>query len=227
MGEMNQIRYELKFVLNELQLNELLVLIKQQKFKKQFPKRTVKSLYFDNNEYSSVKDNISGISKRKKIRLRWYDESDQPPIIEIKKRLGRIGDKLYLKAPFNSGKEIEVLSANKIFTILKKSNYHSNQFILISNLNPTLFVVYNREYMISNEGIRLTIDKKIQFSQASHFNPICNQKKFRYNKNIVEIKFPINKKKSINKILKSTGLAPSRHSKYLAGLSVLGISSYI
>ena len=63
---MNKFRYELKFVLNELQFNELLVLIKQQKFNKQFPKRTVKSLYFDNNEYSSVKDNISGISKRKK-----------------------------------------------------------------------------------------------------------------------------------------------------------------
>ncbi len=220
---MNKFRYELKFVLNELQFNELLVLIKQQKFNKQFPKRTVKSLYFDNNEYSSVKDNISGISKRKKIRLRWYDKSDKPPIIEIKKRSGRVGNKLNIKAPFFNGEEIEVLSANRISRILKKSNY--NQYI--SNLNPTLFVVYNREYMVSNEGIRLTIDKKIQFSPVSHFNPVCKQKKIRYNKNIVEIKFPIDKKNSINKILKQTGLAPSRHSKYLAGLSMLGISSYI
>ena len=36
------------------------------------PVSTVRSIYFDDVSYSSVKDNIAGIQIRMKTRLRWY-----------------------------------------------------------------------------------------------------------------------------------------------------------
>ena len=53
------------------------------------------------------------------------------------------------------------------------------------------------------------------------------QKKIRYNKSIVEIKFPIELRESLDTMFRRTELTPSRHSKYLVGLSKLCIVSYI
>ena len=224
---MNEVRYEIKLVLNESQLNDLLILIKQQRFKHPHPKRIVNSLYFDTYDFSSVKDNISGISDRKKIRLRWYDNNNNTPLLEIKKRYGRVGDKRKIKTTFKSGEEIESLSAKNIFDRLLRGNYDYDHFFFDPNFKPILWVRYQREYFLSSEGLRLTIDKKIQFSQVSYFKPISFQKKMNYNKNIIEIKFPIEMKELLNKILRRSGLIPVRHSKYLVGLSKLGLTSYI
>ena len=81
MKKMSGFRYELKFVLNESQLSHLLVLIKQYGFKKHFPKRTVNSIYFEDYNFSSIKDNLSGISKRKKVRLRWYKKNENSSVL--------------------------------------------------------------------------------------------------------------------------------------------------
>lgn len=224
---MSECRYELKFVLNELQLSHLEDLIKQNNFQKHFPKRTVYSLYFEDFNFNSVKDNISGISKRKKLRLRWYNDDNKPPFLEIKKRSGRIGNKLKITTPFKNGIEIEKMNSTEIQKVLNKNIDKNNPFLINPNFKPLLFVRYDREYLISKDGIRLTIDKKIYFSSVSTFNSLKSLKKFKYNRNIVEIKFPIEKKQILNKILKKTELIPTRHSKYLVGVAKLGMCSYI
>lgn len=224
---MSGFRYELKFVLNESQLSHLLVLIKQYGFKKHFPKRTVNSIYFEDYNFSSIKDNLSGISKRKKVRLRWYKKNETPPFIEIKKRSERVGKKVKLNTPFKNGDEVEKMNSKEICNILNSKQSLENKLLLEPNLKPLLFVCYERDYLISNKGIRLTIDKKIHFSSVSYFSSINSQKKIFYNKNIVEIKFPLELKEFLKEILSKTELIPTRHSKYLAGVSKLGIASYI
>ena len=84
-------RYELKFVLDQTEYQESRVFLLQKHFKKRFKKRTVNSLYFETLDFKSVRDNLTGISKRKKIRLRWYDKGDSPQI-EIKQRSNRLGE---------------------------------------------------------------------------------------------------------------------------------------
>lgn len=224
---MSKFRYELKFVLNESKLSHLLFLIKQFGFKRHFPKRTVNSIYFEDHSFSSVKDNISGISKRKKVRLRWYDKDNTSPFIEIKKRSGRVGNKIKFNTPFKNGNEIKKMNSKDIYNVLNGKHNIENKLLMPPNLRPILFVSYDRDYLISNQGIRLTIDKKIQFRSVSYFNSINSKKKFFYNKNIVEIKFPIELKQFMKNFLKKTDLIPTRHSKYLVGISKLGMSSYI
>ena len=224
---MSDFRYEIKYVLNESQLSHILNLIRHHGFKKHHPKRTVNSLYFEDYNFSSVKDNLSGISKRKKLRLRWYDDNTNPPFLEIKKRSGRIGNKVKISTPFKNGDEVEKMNSREISSVLNSKNNVDNEFILYPNLEPLLLVNYKRDYFISKEGIRLTIDKRIRFSSVNKFNSLSSQKKINYNKSIVEIKFPIELKNSLDSMFRRTELIPSRHSKYLVGISKLGISSYI
>jgi len=224
---MSEFRYELKFVLNESQLSHLLFLIKLYGFKKHHPKRTINSIYFEDFNFSSLKDNLSGISKRKKIRLRWYKNDDTAPLLEIKKRSGRVGNKLRLSTPFNNGNQVENMTSKEIYNILNTEKSLTTNLFIQPHFRPLLYVCYDREYLISHEGIRLTIDKKIKFSSVSLYDSINSKKLYSYNKNVIEIKFPLEAKKFLDEILTKTGLIPSRHSKYLIGTSILGISSYI
>ena len=223
---MSDFRYEIKYVLNESQLSHVLNLIKHHGFKKHHPKRIVNSLYFEDYNFNSIKDNLSGVSKRKKLRLRWYDNSISP-FLEIKKRHGRVGNKVKISTSFKNGDEVEKMSSREISSFLKNINNVDNEILLHNNLEPLLLVNYKREYFISKQGVRLTIDKKIKFSSVSKFNSLSIQKKIRYNKSIVEIKFPIELRESLNSMFRRTELTPSRHSKYLVGVSKLGLVSYI
>ena len=41
-------------------------------FSIQYPKRKINSLYFDDLNYSSINENLDGVSEKKKYRIRWY-----------------------------------------------------------------------------------------------------------------------------------------------------------
>ena len=52
--------------------------------------RIVNSIYYDDDANSSVSDNISGISKRQKFRVRWYgSDIAEKPTLEIKTRVNK------------------------------------------------------------------------------------------------------------------------------------------
>ena len=55
-----------------------------------YPSRKVNSIYFDTNNYSSIRQNLDGISEKKKIRVRWYGDKKNitDPILEIKSKKG-------------------------------------------------------------------------------------------------------------------------------------------
>ena len=55
-------------------------------FSEHYPKRKVNSLYFDDLNYSSINENLDGISEKKKYRIRLYGSRNKlnNPIFEIK-----------------------------------------------------------------------------------------------------------------------------------------------
>ena len=87
-------RYEIKFILNEINVTTALKwLYTETSLCPSFSGRYVNSLYFDDTNFQAVKDNLTGISKRQKIRLRWYRNFDQVNglALEYKNRQGRLG----------------------------------------------------------------------------------------------------------------------------------------
>ena len=64
-------------------------------FRKQYPDRKVNSIYFDDINYSSILENLDGVSSKKKIRVRWYGSQNKliNPILEIKSKKGFVTKK--------------------------------------------------------------------------------------------------------------------------------------
>ena len=90
---MNQkYRYEIKFVVDEQGLSNFVQWIYlDTQAKEKYQERRVNSLYLDDTYFSSVKDNLSGLSQRRKTRLRWYgDQNYSCPSLELKIRNGRL-----------------------------------------------------------------------------------------------------------------------------------------
>ena len=68
----NTKRIETKFLAKEYQLNNLTFLLNRNGFFNSFPIREVNSIYYDNVRLDCLKDNLTGITPRRKFRLRWY-----------------------------------------------------------------------------------------------------------------------------------------------------------
>ncbi len=226
---MKDFRYEIKFVLNENMLVEYLQLAKTIGAFNKYPNRIVQSLYFDTINFDNIKDNLSGISNRNKLRLRWYSESSDSPVLEIKNREGRVGNKNKFIIEDIKTKDLESISCgelkNKLFYYMNAKFPEENVFNKL--YLPVIKVNYNREYLETNSGIRLTLDKNICFKNISLNRPVEHFKETEYKTYILEIKFSFEMKKQVSEILRQFRLTPQRHSKYLTGMSKLGYSSYI
>tara|TARA_B100001750_G_C15381887_1_gene532886 strand:- start:162 stop:842 length:681 start_codon:yes stop_codon:yes gene_type:complete len=221
-------RYEIKFILDNAKLSEIYQWIKDSTFmKKSFPDRKVNSLYFDDENYSCVRDNLAGISDRKKMRLRWYGQKEGScnPSFEIKYRQGRLGWKESHSIGALEGvlmdlnlEEIQLQCENEL--IRKK-------VILDTHLFPTLQTVYDREYYVDPEGIRLTVDKNIKFYNSLLYRKLNQDLETNYPLQVMEIKFSPSLKDKVAALIQSFHMTPKRHSKYLVGISALGFSVYL
>ena len=215
-------RYEIKFVLDNTKLSDAMRWIYNETTAiKIYEDRVVNSIYFDDVSFSSVRDNLAGISQRNKFRLRWYgDTKYSAPIFEIKTKNGRLGCKTTY--PISSIKnDLKELSIDKITSKTIK-DLSLNNIVFDEHLVPTLQVNYEREYYETHDGIRITIDQDIQFSDAQLHTTLNENTAFSYPFKVMEIKFEPSMKESVAKLISPLHITPKRHSKYLIGLATLG-----
>lgn len=200
-------------------------------FIKKYKKRIVNSIYLDNEFMQNYSDNLSGISKRSKIRLRYYNED-----LEIKTNLNNkfnlevkiknnqvVNKKIHsLSLPSNILKKID----NKlIIFLLKKAPILIRPFISEQTLS-TIGITYNREYFESKIfNLRCTIDTNLKFWKPHNVNLLNNKKIFSYNTEygVLEMKFPHNDKRISNEKFDDliNHITPSRHSKYSVGCNLI------
>ncbi len=225
-------RYEIKFVLNENDLIEAKHWLNNHTPTTQsYPPRQVHSIYFDDNEFQSVKDNLSGVSDRFKIRLRWYQSGASDisvPALEVKSRKGRLGFKQKIILPELQTKIMEI-PISDIASEMKDQvlNIPLGCRIFDQHLNPTLYVNYSRSYYNSPNDIRVTEDEKIQFSYIVPSIKLSELPTMPYSPRILELKFLPQMKDEVSHWLKNLHLVPKRHSKYLTGLAIFGQVRYL
>ncbi len=220
-------RYEIKFVLDNARLADAMKwLYNETTASRIYDNRTVNSIYFDDVEFSSVRDNLAGISQRNKFRLRWYGNQEySAPIFEVKTKNGRLGYKTTY--PINSIKDnLRVLNIDNITSKCVKDLLEHN-IVFDEHLVPTLQVNYEREYYETHDGIRITIDQNIQFSDTQLHSNLNENNSFPYPFKVMEIKFPPNMKEIVSELIRPLHITPKRHSKYLIGLAMLGYAVYI
>ena len=189
-------------------------------FSVHYPKRKINSLYFDDLNYSSINENLDGVSEKKKYRIRWYGSKNKlnNPIFEIKS-----------KKNYESFKRlINLKKLNNLF-IFKHENLNfvkeflNNQYRFNKIIYPVLTTHYDREYLISNNGlIRATLDYNIQSVFLKENNDLNINRNY-YSNTILEIKYDVNLDKYVRENLKNISSRLSKNSKFVN--SALTISS--
>ena len=224
---MNNYRYEIKFVLDESSYSDALQwLYVCTNAVNRYPDRYINTIYLDNLDLESVRDNLAGVSDRVKTRIRWYD-SNSDSKLEKKIRKGRLVKKeitpLDLGDDFSS--DLSPLELrNRINDALYNETELNDDYYI-----STLGVRYLRKYFEDQVGLRVTFDEKIQFSDLYDDNnpfPLSNRL-IDYNQKIMEIKFDPSNKDYVSNLIKKLNMTPKRHSKYLVGMAHLGNVVYI
>ncbi len=220
-------RYEIKFVLDNAKLSDAMQwLYNKTTATERYDKRIVNSIYFDDVGFSSVRDNLAGIAQRNKLRLRWYgSQKNSLPMFEVKTKNGRLGYKT--SYPIKSiENNLQDLNIDEITSKCLKDLLRHN-IVFDEHLSPTLQVNYEREYYETHDGIRITIDQDIQFSDAQLHATLNESTLFSYPFKVMEIKFKPDMKELVSELIRPLHISPKRHSKYLIGMAMLGYVVYI
>jgi SPX domain protein involved in polyphosphate accumulation len=220
-------RYEIKFALDNTRLADVMHwLYNNTSANKSYDNRMVNSIYFDDIDFSSMKDNLSGIAQRNKLRLRWYgNQKNSLPIFEVKTKNGKLGYKTAYPIKSIENNIMELALDNIVSKCIK--DLATQDIIFDKHIVPTLHVNYEREYYETHESIRITIDQDIKFSDTQVNTTLNENNFFSYPFNVVEIKFEPSMKDKVAQLIKPLHITPKRHSKYLVGLAVLGYAVYI
>ena len=181
-------------------------------FQTQHPFRKVNSIYFDTNNHASIRQNLDGVSEKKKVRIRWYGDQNRliDPVLEIKSKKGS-----------ETKKENYAINELNDLTIFDSKNLEIiSDFINFKNktkniIYPTLTTNYDRQYFISNNNkIRATVDYNLKSTYLK------NQSQKNINKNflstcILELKYSTILDKYVRQNLDKITLRLSKNSKFI------------
>jgi len=219
-------RSEIKFRFAHQDLPRLRAFLTNTCRKQQFCKgsSTVHSVYFDTPGLECCQANLSGISERNKLRVRWYD-SDRPVdhfFLELKWRRNRATGKHRFK----------VLNIPEGFHFRNHSLSHlapkAPEILRRPILNfwfPVSHVIYQREHYISmDQTVRFTVDWNIRFSKpSSGQNPFRSVIKETAQTVVLEAKTAAGNEKAISGLIAPIAGRVQRNSKYVMSCQHLGL----
>jgi hypothetical protein len=206
---MKDLRLEKKFVLGKNKEFFLKKFLLNNYFKKLYPSRKINSIYLDTLDYSFIRDNIDGISDRKKIRFRWYNEDTKNIFFEIKNKKNFVVLKTIQK--IDKIKKKNLIDEFRHHLMLNKINNHNYKFVLK--------VSYDRSYWISpDKKFRATIDTKINATTIKN-----ERKTISLPDTILEFKFIPNYELNFRNFInsKSSYLRVQKYSKYVRSFIAL------
>ena len=204
-------------------------------FQESYCPRMVNSLYFDTPNYDFASSNMSGESKRIKVRARWYGElnkkfldnflsNSQLFIFEVKRKINSVSDKLNIGEVTYEKKESYASRINSIQKSLE-TIVRDQPTLSAFNLLGTIFTNYEREYyeLKSDNNIRLTVDKNISYCNSKTPSGLLMLAKDYV---IVELKFNPKSRKKVNTLMKDFPFRQVRSSKFLSSLAQIQRVSY-
>ena len=215
---MNNLRIEKKFIFGKKKEEDLKKLLVVNGFTQLYQPRKICSVYLDTLNLDFAKDNINGVSKRKKIRFRWYDDNLSNIYLEEKNKQNFQVNKNVSKI-FANVNEKSIISDLKRYFYSSKNKYNSFNYKFILKIN------YLRSYWLSNnKKFRATIDHNLKI------NPINNLfLDLDLNETILEFKFSQNNEASFRDFThnKDLQIRAKKFSKYIQSFFLLESSGLI
>ena len=179
---------------------------------------TIKSLYFDNCYDKALSEKNSGIDKREKFRIRYYNDDTSFIRLEKKSKIAGMCLKQSAKLTYD-----EVLSILRGDT--RWMQFSSDELICelwakmqYQLLRPKSVVVYDREAFIYPPGnVRVTIDSNIRGSEfISNFFNMNDVNLKLFTMKILEVKWDAFLPQVIRDIVQLNDVKTSSFSKYAA-----------
>lgn len=218
-------RFEVKIPIPLNRLHNVLIWLKTHPlmFKNTYPSRYVSSLYLDNANLTRYEENLSGISQRKKVRIRWYQHHHQlsASTLEFKHREATKGYKISFPVPFDI-RQSHLSWYQHLLACHRQLPEQARQLWGNEQL-PILICRYHREYFASYcRRIRATLDSQIEvFDQRYRARP-NTLKSFSLGQYVLlELKADEQFEPELSALIATCPLRPSRHSKYVIGLRTL------
>ena len=215
---MNENRIEKKFVFGKFKEDYLEKILISKGFIQSFSPRNISSIYLDTFNFDFLKDNINGVSQRKKIRFRWYNDDFSKIYLEEKNKQNFLVKK-------NISKAINLKKDQNLVQNLQKYFLSLDQIYNNFNFRFVLKTNYLRSYWINNEkNIRATIDTNLSTSPINDLN-----RKLDLNETILEFKFSPSNEELFRNLFSQNNfnLRSKKYSKYLQSFSILDDSGLI
>ena len=211
-------RYERKWVFDSIDHNQLFILLNRSNFSfiNQFSDRQVNSIYFDDENHTSIIQNIDGISEKKKYRLRWYGDFKiiTNPTFEIKSKKGFEVSKKNFDLPKMSNLNLFDYNDIEKIELLINGNFNFK-----NKLFPILTTHYLRSYFISsNKLVRSTVDRNLK-SLLLYENRNLNIIK-EYNDIILEVKYDLDLDEYVRNNLGNICSRFSKNSKFVNAATI-------
>ena len=206
-------RLERKWMLENVDVNSFFIAIYRSSFlfSETYKSRNINTIYFDDVNFSSIRENLDGVSRKKKYRLRWYGNSQiiSMPQFEIKTKIGFVTKKITYPIKINEKIKFNITGINKITNIIL------NKFEIKKNIFPILSTHYLRNYFVSsNKYIRATFDRNLKSHQIYGFRNLDFKKDF---KNLIfEIKYDRKFDDYVRKNLHNISARLTKSSKYIS-----------
>ncbi len=173
-------------------------------------------------------DNLIGISRRTKLRFRWYgdDISVVQGVLELKCKSSQLGWKKHHSV--GEGFDLMKISWRELLRRLREQVNDGEFSFWLSQLSwPVLITRYMREYYESTDHrVRVTIDYDLAFyEQITHWMPNLHLRAPVPGRVVVEVKADESLHRRVSDVLTSFPLQVERNSKYVGG--VLGALCFV
>jgi len=216
----SEYRYERKFLVSSLSREEVESIIKLHPaiFGEIFHQRFVNNVYLDSCKLINYYDNIEGQSRRKKVRIRWYDNlfgKITKPVLEIKIKNGELGRKIsHVLEPFEISQGTDLTSVCGLNQDLLYSSLPG-----IRSLVPTLLNRYSRKYFISHDGLyRITVDSDQSFSRIYGRGSASENHVEDHKSVVMEVKYSREQDMNAHTITSRFPFRMTKNSKYISGM---------
>ena len=180
----------------------------------------IRSLYFDDDFDTALKEKINGINLREKFRLRFYDDDVTYIRLEKKSKINGLCQKI---AAVLSVKEVQKLLAGDIGWMVDSEEAIVRELYLKmvnKGLKPKTIIEYQRDAFVFPAGnVRVTLDNNIRtgIQCVDFFQSDCVMVPVAENPIILEVKWDEFLPGIIRDIVNLEGRRDVAFSKYAAG----------
>ena len=215
--------YIVKFTKEEI---ESIVKIHPAIFTEIYHQRFVNNIYLDSFDMRHYIDNIHGLSRRVKVRVRWYGNLFgiiKNPMLELKiKHNLHVGKILYPLKDFVLDNKLSIDIMHKIF---KESSLPDLIKLYLKELKFSLLNRYSRKYFLSaDRKYRITTDVNMQAYELSPFRNNFLYKITDFIGVILELKYNKSQDKYVEVITNHFPFRITRSSKYAFGIEQLDLA---